>query len=436
MLDDRQVVVIGGGIAGVGAARDLAIAGFGVTLLEARDRLGGRIYTHIDDAALPLELGAEFIHGKPPEIFSVLDEAQLRFYDTAERHWFLDHGELRRTGDFWREMEAFMGRMKRSDPDRTVKDFLDSVADDPAIQRIKSMAITFVEGFHAADVNVMGVQGLITANEAEEEIDTDQSFRVLNGYDSIVRFISTEAERAGAAIHLNTVVEEIAWSSHHVNVTARCNGEKRTFTASSAVVTLPLGVLQTGRVHFIPELPDDKQNAIAEIKMGHVVRLVLRFRTRFWEKLKLQGENLWSLGFVHCPEASFPTWWTLLPVRAPILVGWVGGTGAENLLRREQSVILKEGIASLSRILNISPAEVEGQLEGAQFHNWTADEFSCGAYAYLPVNGLMLQQNLSKPVADTLFFAGEATSVGHIGTVHGALSSGRRAALEIIELGG
>jgi monoamine oxidase len=114
----------------------------------------------------------------------------------------------------------------------------------------------------------------------------------------------------------------------------------------------------------------------------------------------------------------------------------VGGTGAQRLLQHDQAFILDEGLTSLSRVLGISREDVQTQLEGAQFHNWTADPFSRGAYAYLPVGGLTHQENLSKPVEQTLFFAGEATSKGHIGTVHGALMSGRRAANEIIELGG
>jgi monoamine oxidase len=334
-----------------------------------------------------------------------------------------------------------MQQMKLSSPDQSFQSFLDSIPDESASQRIKEMALMYVEGFHGADAGRIGIHGLIKANSAEEEIDGDQSFRVLSGYDSVVRSLCGEAERAGATIHVNTVVEEISWRAHRAEIVGSCGGEKRHFTASAVVVTLPLGVLQSppqqsGAVRFVPELPRDKQTAITTIEMGHVVRLVLRFRTRFWEKLELNGENLWPLGFVHYPEASFPTWWTQLPVRAPILVGWVGGTGAQRLLQHDQAFILDEGLTSLSRILGISREDVQTQLEGAQFHNWTADPFSRGAYAYLPVGGLTHQENLSKPVEQTLFFAGEATSKGHIGTVHGALMSGRRAANEIIELGG
>jgi monoamine oxidase len=441
MLQNKQVIVIGGGVAGVAAARDLAGADYGVTLLEARDRLGGRIYTHFDELSVPLELGAEFIHGKPAELFATLEEARLLFCDTAERHWFLENGRLSKTGEFFHDMTELMGRMRFNAPDQTFREFLDSVPDDDSSQRIKAMARMYVEGFHAADIERIGVHGLIEANSAEEEIDGDQSFRVLSGYEAIVRFLCGGAERAGANVFLNTVVKEISWKPRRVEVKAVYGEEMRDFTAEAAVITLPLGVLQVSPeapagIRFVPDLPQEKRGAITEIEMGHVLKLMLRFRTRFWEKLKLNGENLWPLGFVHHPEAPFPTWWTLLPIRAPILVGWVGGTGAQSLLQHEQPFILNEGLNSLSRILNISYQDLQAELEAAQFHNWTADEFSRGAYAYLPVDGLMHQENLSKPVDGTLFFAGEATSRGHIGTVHGALMSGRRAATEIIELGG
>jgi monoamine oxidase len=441
MLENKKVIVIGGGIAGVVAARDLALAGYGVTLLEARDRLGGRIYTDFGDLSVPLELGAEFIHGKPQEMFSTLEEARLLFCDVPERHWFLENGTLSKTGEFWHDVNELMSKMKITAPDQSFREFLAAVPDEDASQKIKAMARMYVEGFHAANIDRIGVHGLIKATSAEEEIDGDQSFRVLSGYDAVVRFLCGEAERAGATIYLKTIVKEISWRANRVEVVGICGDETRDFAAAAAVVTLPLGVLQappespTG-LKFVPELPREKLTAISAIEMGHVVKLMLRFRTRFWEKLELNGENLWPLGFVHYPEAPFPTWWTLLPIRAPILVAWVGGTNAESLLQNEQPFILNEGLSSLSRILNVSYQDLQTELEAAQFHNWSADPFSRGAYAYLPVDGLMHQENLSTPVDGTLFFAGEATSRGHIGTVHGALMSGRRAATEIIELGG
>ena len=164
-------------------------------------------------------------------------------------------------------------------------------------------------------------------------------------------------------------------------------------------------------------------------------------------------------GFFHYPEAPLPTWWTQLPIRAPLLVGWAGGprvdrvrspSVSEGLLpegsrqkakgskQNEVDVsaqfILAQAIDSLARIFNLSSSEVSAQLKASYIHDWHSDPFSLGAYSYLPVNGLETQQVLAQSLDNKLFFAGEATSVGHIGTVHGAIQSGERTAREILKI--
>jgi monoamine oxidase len=138
-------------------------------------------------------------------------------------------------------------------------------------------------------------------------------------------------------------------------------------------------------------------------------------------------------------------------VRAPLLVGWTGGPNADRVMQQAEGSRLKpeqetgasrqaagtdhltqQGLDSLATIYNISRTEIESQLQAAYFHDWRDDPFTRGAYAYVPVNGLEQQQVLAQPVGNKLFFAGEATSVGHIGTVHGAIQSGQRAAREIL----
>ena len=208
------------------------------------------------------------------------------------------------------------------------------------------------------------------------------------------------------------------------------------------MITLPLGVLQAkhhqrGAVRFVPELPRDTRAAIDGIAMGHAGRVILKFRERFWEKLDLPGtqgrEDLSQLGFIHFPEAPFPTWWTMLPVRAPVIVGWVGGPAAERFTGRGKEYAVEQALASLNQILGVSDDSLRKLLVGSYWHDWGADPFCRGSYAYLPVNGLQAQNALARPVDETLFFAGEATSVGHIGTVHGAIETGQQAAKEVLE---
>jgi monoamine oxidase len=321
------------------------------------------------------------------------------------------------------------------------------------------MATRYVEGFDGANIERIGVHGLIKENEASDEIDGDKMFRFLKGYDSLTRALRAEAESYGATIHLDCIVRQIRWSGDQVEVTCE---DAETFSALQAIITLPLGVLQaspneTAAVRFIPELPERKRAAIHDLAMGNALKINLHFRERFWESVKVwnadaQRVSFADAGFFHCPAAPFPTWWTQLPIRAPLLVGWTGGPNVARVsgrptvregssaVGRSQSAegiersILDQSINSLARIFNLAPGDIRNQLKTFYIHDWHNDPFTRGAYAYVPVNGLESQRILSEPINNKLFFAGEATSVGQIGTVHGAIQSGQRAAKEILSI--
>lgn len=448
-----SVLIIGAGAAGLAAARDLARADIKVTVLEARERIGGRVFTLRDpDSLVPIELGAEFIHGESPELWQLAKAANLKIYAVSGRHWYLANGKVTKSREFWRKIEGLMDEMKSAaaKTDEPFKQFLDSLPDDEASRRAKSMATRYVEGFHAANIERAGIRGLVKANDAADEINGDKSFRFVDGYDSLMQALWVEAESYGALTHLNTIVKEIHWKANRVKVICESAGET-SFTAGAAIITVPLRVLQSrdgeaGAVRFIPELPHAKCAAIGGLAMGNVVKINLRFRERFWEHVKIWDEDARPVSFddaafFHCPGAPLPTWWTQMPIRAPVLVGWTGGPNAEHYgttpsrsNTANDSFIIDQAIASLSRVFNISENDVRDQLVASYRHDWRDDPFSRGAYTYVPVNGLEAQQILSQPIEDKLFFAGEATSVGHVGTVHGAIQSGERAAKEVLSI--
>ena len=437
-MDHTEVLIIGAGVAGLAAAREIAIAGCRVRVIEARGRIGGRVFTHKDsDSQLPIELGAEFVHGKSPVLWQLAERAHLKIQRTSQRHWYFEDGKLTKSAAFWRKIEDVNEQMQEADHDQSLKEFLATRPNDEKTERTKAMLVRYVEGFHAADIGRIGIQGIVKANEAADSIDGDQSFRFLDGYDSLMNALGAEAESHGAELDLNTVVKEIHWSEHgRVQLLCDAGNGPISFTADRALITLPLGVLQSGAIQFIPELPNDKRAAIDHLIMGNVLRIALRFRERFWEDVKLWDQEARMVsfddaGFFHYPDAPFPTWWTQLPMRAPLLVGWAGGPKADAITGSADALVRK-AIESLSLIFNLSAEDIQSQLVSSYFHDWRDDSFSRGAYSYLPVNGLESQRILSQPIAETLFFAGEATSVGHIGTVHGALQTGQRAAQEIL----
>lgn len=427
MEQDADVIIIGAGAAGLAAARELSAAQRKVIVLEARDRIGGRIHTHFDKWLI--ELGAEFVHGKPPETFAISERAGLKLQSVPNHHWHFHDGVLTKSGEFWSKVEDVMEEMSSYDgPDQSFDAFLDQYNRSD----IRSIATLYVEGFHAAHADRISVDGLNKTNEAASEIDDDKQFRVENGYDRIAQALHDEAVDSGATFRLNTTVEEVNWKRNEVTVVTKTTQQ---FKARRLVVTLPLSLMQS--VRFVPALTA-KQNAADKLAMGEVIKVMLRFREPFWEELSVPGEDgkaadLKDLTFVHAPAELLPTWWTQFPVQTPVLAGWAGGTRAEKLSVESDDSLLDHAFESLTHIFGVSKGVLEESLAEVYTHNWQRDPLAVGAYSYIPVGGVDAQAELARAVEETIFFAGEATNeVGHHGTVHGALASGIRAAKKIL----
>src|SRR5690349_13118714 len=435
MAESGDVIVIGAEVAGLATAGKLGNAGFKVILLEARDRVGGRILTlHPPSLNFPVELGAEFIHGRSDEIWDIVREAHLETLEVQGEMWCERDDKLSPCGDFFDEVDDILGKLKPSKPDRSFIDFLEGECGQ-CDEEERERAYSYVEGFHASFPERISVNELVRSTEADQEIDGERAFRLRDGYQALVAQLQGKLNANKVTIHLNTVVKQVTWSHEGVAIQTRgAGGEASEFTARRAVVTLPLPALKNGAVQFNPPL-DMKRDAMERLELGMVMRVVLRFRRRFWEDLRDErGRGMGKMSFLFSGDPYFPTWWTTMPAQEPLLTGWAAGHKAEKLVLKGESFIEEQVIGALARVLRVERRVIEQELEACYMHDWQADPFSRGAYSYAVVGGENAANELSKPVEGTLFFAGEATDyTGHNGTVHGAIRSGRRAAKELIE---
>lgn len=410
------------------AMRELDRAGCSVLCLEARNRIGGRIYTMHDPLLpVPIELGAEFVHGRPRATWKVIEAARLNAYEIAGRAVHMENGQVRERGGAWERIGRVMDDLRRAanaGKDQTFQEFIER-AEYP--EETKQMATAYVEGFNAARKEIVSIASLACESQAAARIDGDHSFRILNGYQAVPEYLLHTVENWREKLRLNSIVERIRWKRGAVEVTVR---GAETVSAQRVIVTVPLGVLQAGGIHFDPE-PKDALEAARKLAFGQVVRIVLRFREPFWR----EKQAIADAGFLLSTEKRFPTWWTSLPVEANVLVGWSAGPRADDLLGKTKAEIVAEGIAALARILGQKRERVESLLEHAYYHDWHADPFAWGAYSYAPAGACSAREALAKPIEKTLFFAGEAEETdGHCATVHGAILSGREAARKVREV--
>ncbi len=427
-----DVAVLGAGASGLNAARLLAESGCSVLILEARDRIGGRILT-VDDPALPVpvELGAEFIHGSAPATFELLRRSGMSAMDSSGNRVTVRDGRPSPRGEAFGDLHRLMQQVDSlREEDLSVEEFLARHASDPSLDSACARARMMVEGFDAADPRRASVRAIAR----EWSGMAGGQFRPASGYGVLMAQLARTLEGTDTQIRLQTVVSSVDWTGTEVRITASSPTESYEAVARRALVTFPVSVLQLranapGAVRFVPPLAD-KVNALQGLALGAVFKVILRFDHAFWDKA--QGGRFANAGFLHSPQAVFPTLWTALPTRAPLLTAWMGGPRAQRLEGTTSSQIVERALESVERIFG-AEVGVRDQLQASYVHDWQRDPFARGAYNYITVGGSHAPEALARPLRHRLFFAGEATSASDVGTVEAALQSGRRAAGEILE---
>ncbi|HYK02717.1 MAG TPA: NAD(P)/FAD-dependent oxidoreductase [Thermoanaerobaculia bacterium] len=420
-----DVLIIGAGAAGLSAARTLSGAGKRVCIIEARERVGGRVHSlHIPDLPHPIELGAEFIHGEGSSTFSIVDAAALTAAELPDDHWWSEGGEWKQVDDFWGEIDAVRAKIPASGKDVSFAGFLRSRKE--LSPDVCELARNFVEGYHASHAERISAQALRAADsEQDEETEGgNRQFRLAQGQDSIIAWLRAGLDPERTDLRLGTAARCVQWSPGKVEVECASAVATERIRAKALILTIPIGVWKAGTLAFEPPLRE-KENALSHIEAGHVVKIAFRFRERFWDE---DG----TVNFLHSGDRFMPTWWTSAPFRSPILTGWAGGAAADALLAEGAEALCDLALEALSTAWLVPRKRIDALLTGSYTHNWQNDPFSRCAYSYAAVGGKNAAANLARPLKKTLFFAGEATSSDETGTVAGAIESGRRAAREVL----
>lgn len=422
-----DVIVIGAGMAGITAARELARAQLSVVVVEARDRIGGRIWTVRDFCDEPVEAGAEFVHGREAATLPEIRRAGLRlrasppFRRTAFNlggatrwlPWTLLHPGA------WRCAGMRRGIARTGPSDLSAREFIDKRGYQGRARMLTEM--TFLQHLPGS-ADEVGVLGFV--DDGVLDLQTRHNYRIVEGYDSLPRALAD-----GLDIRLRCPAETVFWDSKAVRVRF---GNGHELEARAAISTLPVGVLQSGAVRFVPPLPKSKQWALIQIEMGPVVKLLLRFQERFWPR--------WT-EMVACGTGPVNLYWSVFrgaEGRPPLLTAYSIGPRAAELSKVSDEEATEIVIADLQRLF--PKADPRRALVTCRRIDWTRDPFARGGYTFLRPGGRGARARLRAADTGVLFWAGAASEWQPIAEiVEAAYRSGLRAAAEVraaLETGG
>jgi len=412
------VIIIGAGLAGLSAGYHLQQAGKKVLLLEARDRIGGRCWTNRTMADIPVEFGAELIHGERVSTWEWVRQLQLKTI-----HWQkqedslvrLENGELLTMKAARENHPAFDITRSWNLPDVPVAGLDESWGDYLKKIGFSTNQLQYVKRSfaNAAGEDMYAISSRAMLIDINHETSGDQDFRIIDGYD---RFYQAIAK--GLSIQLNAVVQQINWQSNGVQVIT----SQQIYEAEQVIITLPLGVLKAGDVVFKPSLPPAYQAAITHLKMGSVCKMIYYFEHPITPP---------SVSAIYS-ASNPPMWWSpsyLHPHQGQVWTAFFSGSWARSLLEQGEATALEIGLATLQKEIGNTTIQPIRK----QFINWVADPYSKGGYSYIPTGQLDKTDTLKIP-HPPLYFAGEHTAeVYEIATIHGAYNSGKRVARQLIK---
>ena len=414
--DTKSILVVGAGVAGLAAARSLTDAGWPVRVIEARDRIGGRVYTN-RDWGVPIEMGASWIHGTTNDpVMELARSAGAQLVTTDYDGWAklavdpqlppLDYDR-----DAW---QKFVERACRQAAGGSLAAALDAAATRERLSDSERVQLSFfvatdIEDEYAADADQLSAKTFDKGDYSAGDQDI-----ITNGYDALPKRLAN-----GLQIVLNTPVSAIVRQNKSVIVRAG----SQSFEGPAAIVTVPLGVLKSGAIAFDPPLPDGHTHAINALGFGVLSKSFFRFESQTWK-----APNAFYL-FIGAKPGPWAQWFTAPSAGGPIAVVFNAGDFGRSVESWPATDVINAAMPVARQLFGKNAAAAEVRTSA-----WSTDPYARGSYSYhAPGSGPDDRLKLQEPISDRLYLAGEAVTVSDPSTVTGALVSGRHAANQLMQ---